>query len=210
MRIKEILMEEEDISPAAIECRTQIGPLLSAVQETTEIFKPNLIIMGTHGASGLEKTLIGTNSYSVMKNSSTPVLAVPENTKFKPLRSLVFSTDYKPIEQTERLTPIAWIARQFGAVIKILHVTQKDKIADVKVAAEGLKLHHFLDGLSHHFFFVENESVEKGITSFIEQQACDLLVMVIHDRPFFERVFHASVARKIVMQGKIPILTLHA
>jgi nucleotide-binding universal stress UspA family protein len=40
----------------------------------------DLIVMGTHGASGFRDGFIGSNTYSVIKHASCPVLTVPPRT----------------------------------------------------------------------------------------------------------------------------------
>lgn len=51
----------------------------------------DLIVLGTHGASGLREFFLGSNAYRVVKNSSCPVMTIPGSNRwldFKKILSL--------------------------------------------------------------------------------------------------------------------------
>lgn len=50
----------------------------------------DLIVMGTHGASGYRDGFIGSNTYSVVKNACCPVLTVPGKKKYQSFRRILF------------------------------------------------------------------------------------------------------------------------
>jgi nucleotide-binding universal stress UspA family protein len=209
-RVLSILEEEENLRLADFILVSKLGPLAPVVNEIVTEYKPSLVVMGTHGAKSIQKKLIGTNTFDVIKNVKCPVLAIPKNHPFISPKKIVFSTDYKPIKNKNRLEPISWIANQYQSSINILNITKSKKIDDTQTAAEGLKLHHFLDGINHYFNFVENDDVETGIAEFLKNNPCQMLVMAIHDLPFFERIFHPSLIKKMAFKSDIPLLTLHA
>src|SRR6478752_4634300 len=59
------------------------GRFITALQNIIERQQPNLIVMGTKGASGLKKILIGSNTVNVMANTRVPVLVIPEVARFE-------------------------------------------------------------------------------------------------------------------------------
>ena len=50
----------------------------------------DLIVMGTHGASGYRDGFIGSNTYNVIKNACCPVLTVPVNKKYLSFKRILF------------------------------------------------------------------------------------------------------------------------
>jgi nucleotide-binding universal stress UspA family protein len=50
----------------------------------------DLIVMGTHGASGYRDGFIGSNTYGVVKNACCPVLTVPGKRKYLSFRKILF------------------------------------------------------------------------------------------------------------------------
>ena len=54
----------------------------------------DIVIMGTQGATGAKEIFLGTNTVYVIRKSSIPVLVIPQGFKFKPLKKILFPTDY--------------------------------------------------------------------------------------------------------------------
>src|SRR5690606_29019172 len=49
---------------------------MNAIQDVTRKKKIDLVVMGTHGATGLREYLIGSNAEKIVRHSPVPVLAV--------------------------------------------------------------------------------------------------------------------------------------
>lgn len=60
------------------------------IAKAAEELHCDLIVMGTHGASGLREFFIGSNAYAVIKHSSVPVLTVPGKKKVKDFKKILF------------------------------------------------------------------------------------------------------------------------
>src|SRR5690606_5579110 len=54
------------------------GNLYEEVSKMTAAYSYDAVIMGTKGSAGLEALFLGSNTYDVILNSRTPVLAVPK------------------------------------------------------------------------------------------------------------------------------------
>ncbi|WP_375056017.1 universal stress protein [Zobellella sp. DQSA1] len=55
-----------------------IGPAAEEILAQAEALGANLIVMGTHGRSGVEKLLVGSTTERLIRKSMIPVLTVPE------------------------------------------------------------------------------------------------------------------------------------
>ena len=53
------------------------GNLITALKKIIAVQKPDLIVMGTKGASGLKRILIGSNTVNVIAKTKVPVLVIP-------------------------------------------------------------------------------------------------------------------------------------
>jgi nucleotide-binding universal stress UspA family protein len=69
------------------------------VKKEAKRLRSGLIVMGTRGASGLKKYVMGSNTASVIEVSHIPVLAVPELGAFKQFGNVVYASDLKHIEK---------------------------------------------------------------------------------------------------------------
>jgi nucleotide-binding universal stress UspA family protein len=84
----------------------------------------DLIIMGTKGATGLSKVLLGSNTAAVIGNSSIPVIAVPQHARFNGIKQIVYASDMLSIHK--ELTAVIPIVKKFKAHLQIVHVLQPD------------------------------------------------------------------------------------
>ncbi|HEY1870918.1 MAG TPA: universal stress protein, partial [Chitinophagaceae bacterium] len=89
------------------------GDLISTLKKMMANYQPDLIVMGTKGASGLKKMLIGSNTVNVIANTNIPVLVIPEAARFKNFNGrnrIVLATDLELLENDAVLDILKEIA----------------------------------------------------------------------------------------------------
>jgi nucleotide-binding universal stress UspA family protein len=59
-----------------LKCETLIGNPFQEIMRTAEKVGADLIVMGTHGRTGIEHVLVGSTAERVVRNSKIPVLTV--------------------------------------------------------------------------------------------------------------------------------------
>jgi nucleotide-binding universal stress UspA family protein len=80
--------------PKSTKFGVEMGSLVvEKIIEVAKTQKADLIIMGTHGASGLSNRLFGSNTSNTIAKSNIPVLAIPVNWEFEEIQSIVMATD---------------------------------------------------------------------------------------------------------------------
>jgi nucleotide-binding universal stress UspA family protein len=66
------------------------GPTSASIVNTADKFSCDLIVMGSHGASGFRELFIGSNTYSVIKHATCPVLIIPTKKKTRQFNNVLF------------------------------------------------------------------------------------------------------------------------
>lgn len=61
--------------------------------ETSSERDMNIICIGTKGATGLKKVLLGSNAAGIIENSCIPVLTIPEYGRYRGVKNRVYSRD---------------------------------------------------------------------------------------------------------------------
>ena len=94
-----------------LNCESSIahGDLITTLKKIIAVQQPDLIVMGTKGASGLKKILIGSNTVNVIANTKVPVLVIPEVARFenflkKGKNRIVLATDLDLLENEDAST----------------------------------------------------------------------------------------------------------
>ena len=94
------------------------GDLVAALKKVIAVQHPDLIVMGTKGASGLKRILIGSNTVQVLANTKIPVLVIPEVARFENFlntgkNTIVLATDLDMLENERALD----ILKEIGLLI---------------------------------------------------------------------------------------------
>lgn len=173
------------------------------VKREAKKLRTGLIIMGTRGASGLKKYVMGSNTASVIEISHVPVLAVPELGTFKNFRNVVYASDLAHLEK-ELKTLIPYLEK-FDSTVHLIHVAQSLKtvsILEKKIDAIVQK-----SGYKNVICRVMvNKNIDEAIDHYVDVTKADLLTMFAHDRSFYEKLFDRSMTRKMAFHSKVPLL----
>lgn len=166
----------------------------------------SLIIMGTKGATGLSKVLMGSNATAVINNSDIPVITVPEFARFKNLKQIVYATDMTNINAEMKI--LVPLAKLFDATVHILHIIspKSKKKIDTKKIITNVTGKMKYPKITFHILI--NDYIIEGIDEYIASTKADILAMFTHNLTFFEKLFGKSVTRQMAFQTQIPLLTI--
>jgi nucleotide-binding universal stress UspA family protein len=189
---------------APIQYYVAIGsPFSDTLLKEAKKLRTGLIVMGTLGASGLKKVVIGSNTTALIGESPIPVLAVPEAAEFKGLKDIVYASDMRNLKrELKQLVPYASI---FGSTIHIVHVVASGDLVD----AIEEKMQRIITQVGYEnvvMIVLADENVDDAIADYIKINRADLLVMFTHKPNFYERLFDKSVTRRMAFHSKVPLL----
>lgn len=173
------------------------------VKREARKLRTGLIVMGTRGASGLRKYVLGSNTTSVIEVSHVPVLAVPELGDFKNFRNVVYASDLTHIEKELR-TLIPYLEK-FDSVVHLIHIASSSK----EVSAVEKKIDSVVQRSGYKNVIVRvivNKKIDEAIDHYVETTKADLLAMFTHDPTFYEKLFNRSMTRKMAFHSKVALL----
>lgn len=164
------------------------------------------ILMGTMGASGLKRLLVGTSTASIIANTKFPVLAIPNNVYFAGINSIVFAIDYQ--ERNEFiLDQITELARTFDAKIELLYITLENVYVDLDIYDWYQNMiKERSPELDISYRVLNHASVQEGIQSYVKSTEPDLIVMASHKKSWFDRILRGSQSKKIAYTTEKPLL----
>lgn len=187
------------------------GPESLRLVEFCKNKKIDLIVMGTKGASGLKEVVIGSFTADTMTKAPCPVLAIPQNCKFKMPEIITFASDYhkKDIQSIRFL--LKW-NELFKAKINILHI---DDGGRPPVSEEELfrsykrEIENQCDDISLSFQHIEGKDISKAILQITQSDKTDILVLSpIRREGIWARLFHKSITKSTAYHIRIPVLTI--
>ena len=174
-----------------------------AVRRFAKKKRTGLIIVGTKGASGLKKYVMGSNTASLVEVSDVPVMVVPEKASFTGFKNVVYASNLDHLDR--ELKTILPYLKVFDSQLHILHVLRpKEDLEEVKqkIAKAWQKINYRKVTVS----IKAGEEIDKVIDQYVKQVKGDLVAMFTHRMSFYEKLFNRSITRKMTFQSVVPLL----
>jgi nucleotide-binding universal stress UspA family protein len=179
------------------------------VEKTLEVAQAigaDIIIMGTHGASGLPKFLFGSNTSTMIAKSTVPVLAIPPDHQPILPKHIVYASDAEHIPG--ELQRIAVFAKVLDASVTLLHFTARD------VKAVEQKIAELIPDNTVSSLHIEVQPLELGVSlltqirHYITTTPTDWVVMVTKERGFWSKLLGNSKTENMATELPVPLLSL--
>ncbi|ADV50300.1 universal stress protein [Cellulophaga sp. E16_2] len=169
----------------------------------------NLVVMGTHGATGSKAVIFGSNTVKAMeKINACPVLAVPEDLRFAPLNEIVFPTDFKSSFKHKELNYLIDIVRMHSATVCILYIGKEEELTAIQ-QENKLHLETLFSTIAYTFHTLTDITIAKGITTFVDSRDSDMIAFINRKHFFFDSIFSKPLVKEIGYNAITPILALH-
>ena len=167
----------------------------------------DLIVMGSHGASGFKEMFVGSNAEKVVRTSEVPVLVIKNEHEDFSVSNFVFASDFKN-DSKETYKQAIKLASYFDAVLHLVLVNTPNNFLTTTEANERIK--EFIKGISFENYTVNiynDKSVESGILNFSHSINADLIGISTHGRQGIAHFFNGSISEDLVNHAKRPVIT---
>ncbi len=167
----------------------------------------DLIVMGSHGASGFKEMFIGSTAEKVVRTSKKPVLVIKNGHDVFDVNDFVFASDFKN-DNKETYNQAVKLAKSWGAKIHLLMVNTAGNFKTTTDAQEAMN--EFIKGTDYenHTLNIFNDiSVERGILNFSKSINADLIGISTHGRQGIAHFFNGSISEDLVNHSKQPVIT---
>lgn len=187
----------------------QSGDAVEVIVGASKTAKADIVIMGTHGASGVKQILMGSNTASVIAKSDVPVIAIPQGYRFKKVKTIVYASDLKnPMNELKYLIPYA---KKLNATIEILNIDYHWGDEDDKKKKEFLKK---IKSLAYKKikYVEQNANIEIGVAAYLKKYLLkrkpEMLVMFPEEKSWFDKIFIGSNTKELAYQIKLPLFSI--
>lgn len=198
---------KEFIEHIPIELITYKGLLQSGIAKTVQKHQIDLVIIGTHGASGYLKKIIGTNTSSLLNSTHCPILIVPEKYEFSGWDNAVIATDFTYTAAINKFAKFKKLVNGFPVKLKILHVlTEKSQSENLR--EKELQFKKDFVGKNIDFVYQHDDNISDGILNYLKESNANLIVVVKHQYSFLTKLLHDSATKQLAFQTTIPVLIL--
>ena len=167
----------------------------------------DLIVMGSHGASGFKEMFIGSNTEKVVRTSNVPVLVIKKDEEEFTPQKFVFASDFSN-EIKEPFAKVVEFANTFDMELDLVYINTPNDFKSTH-AAEKL-MQEFAAGFNINnldTYIYNDVNVEKGILHFANSINADMIGMCTHGRQGLAHFFNGSISEDLVNHAVRPVVT---
>ena len=203
----EDLMDEDYLEGIKVSEVVQFELAFDGILKISKVNEVDLIVMGSHGASGYKEMFIGSNAETVVRNSEVPVLIIKAEEENFEVNDFVFASDFseeikKPFEK------VVEFANKFDATLHLAMINTPNNFKPTSLSNQIMD--EFVANFKVNKFetHIYNESnVEKGILNFANSIDADLIGMSTHGRKGLSHFFNGSISEDLVNHSSRPVVT---
>lgn len=208
--------------------RVESGPAADAILDDARVLPADIIVMGTHGASGFEHLVLGSVTEKVLRKAVCPVLTVPPRTfatSRVPFRRLLCPVDFSE-PSIAALEFALSIAQESDAELTVLHVLEwqpdDEPLPNLPFSVPEYGRHREGDALERLARLIPESArtwcapaprITHGkpyreILGAATEDRADLIIMGVHGRNAFDIMLFGSTTNQVVRRATCPVLTL--
>ncbi len=194
------------------------GPPADVITEVAQTDKASMIVMGTHGRTGLARLLFGSVTELVLRRAKCPVFLVRTTEGAPPpVKGRLFGRILVPVGAGELSLKVLDVVKEFArphdARVLLLHVVEDNPLnphwnfpsGELKLAADRLST----ATIPCQTVFRKGEAAREILAAAKEEDA-DLIAMTTHGRRGVPRWILGSVTEKVLRAAPVPMLVVSA
>jgi len=185
--------------------------VFSEVNDVAEEYGGDLIIMGSHGASGLKEFFIGSNTEKVVRHSNIPVMVIKHNPILVDFEHVVFACDFSE-DAVKPFINATKFFKKLGSKVHLIYVNLPNEQFRSTAEMEG-KVHLFFKKVNgdlsydHSVKYFSDYTIEQGVLNYANAIGADLIAVATHGRTGFSHLLEGSITEDIANHSTLPVIS---
>lgn len=204
-RIEAVLGELRN--EVSLDYSAELTTLISEVNDYVNRNHPDMVILEADEPTGLLSD--NTSNEEIIDEISCPVMLVPRDIVFWPIKQIVYATAYNE-KDVLALRDLLRITAELNPSIKILHVNTETGSGEQMGSldfADAIRKQTGYSNISLENLTAGNDrSVTDMINDYASAVNADLLVVLRDEKKFFENLLNPDRTKKIAKKTDLPVL----
>ncbi|WP_428224240.1 universal stress protein [Flavobacterium sp.] len=203
----EDLLTEDYLNDVSVVEIIQIGHTFDGIMKTINDNDIDLIVMGSHGASGVKEMFVGSNAEKVVRNSKIPVLVIKDERANFNIENFVFASDFTE-EIKAPFEKVVNFVNDFESTLHLVHVNTPNNFKPTRTTQKLMDDFISQFNVSNYKTHIYNDAnVEAGILHIASDLNADLIGMCTHGRKGLAHFLNGSISESLVNHAKKPVIT---
>jgi nucleotide-binding universal stress UspA family protein len=178
------------------------------IMDYAKKYEADLIVMGSHGASGLQEFFIGSNTEKVVRNSDIPVLVIKNRHEHFALNNFIYATDFEEDNHSAFQQAVAF-AKDSKVTLHMLYVNTPNNFKTTHDIEAQMKAFMSKEsGFEDYTLNIYNDNkVESGILHFAQMINAGIIGIATHGRKGLAHFLNGSLSEGLVNHAQRPVIT---
>ena len=191
------LSEKYKVQGVKVAFKFELGPTSQTILDYINTEKIDLVVMGSHGASGLKEIFVGSNAEKIVRRSPVPVLVI-KNYFAGNVTNIVFPNTLETEHQEDLVMKVKALQAMFNAKLHIVYINTPLNFTSDRVTLARLNAFASRFMLKDYTVNVYNhQDEEAGINLFARKVGAELIALGTHGRSGIAHAVNGSLAEDI-------------
>lgn len=171
----------------------------------------DLIVMGSHGSSGIAEFFVGSNTERVVRNANIPVLVVKNNVSDVNFNVVAFACSFSE----ETIKPYLNAVKMFDKIDTKFYLVHVNLPNDRFMSSSEIeqKAVNFFTKAERNLtkmkdvHYVCDYTVEEGVLNCANKIGADLIIVPTHGRKGLAHFFEGSIGEDVANHSTLPVMT---
>lgn len=185
------------------------GSLVNGIQHYIDSHEIDFIVIGSHGNSGHNDLLIGSNTQKVIRSIHRPILVVKQPIDSINFKKVVFASSFN-LEDKEPFLHFRDIMAPFEPEIFLVTVDTPFAFGTMPniTAAAMEDFKKLASPYTCHPYIYKNSNIEQGIREFSGDIGAELIAISNHNRSSLKRMLVGSTVEALINYAALPVLCI--
>lgn len=185
--------------------------VFSEVNDVAKKHGADLIVMGSHGTSGVKDFFVGSNTERVVRNADVPVLVLKNNVSQINFEVVTFACDFSEECIEPYIKAVNMLSKTDSKIYFVYVNLPNDKFKssleiERRVVNFFTKAEGDLDRMKD-VHYVSDYSIEDGILSFSNKIGADIIAIPTHGKKGLAHFFEGSIGEDVANHATLPVIT---
>jgi nucleotide-binding universal stress UspA family protein len=191
-------------------CIASDGSISTVIIEESKNQKVDMIVMGTHGTSGVVEFFIGSNAYKVVTQSECPVISVQSSAKKLGFQDILLPID-NSLHSRQKVNYAVALAKHFASKVHIAGLLDVNEEKDLnKFEIKLDQIEQYLDkcGILHTRKILSGVNQARSTYDYAKEVNADLIVIMTDQDEALTGRLMGTYAQQIINHSKIPVMSI--
>ncbi len=200
-------MEKDFLNGITVHETVNFHQTSDGILETCKEHDIDLVVMGSHGASGFKEMFIGSNTEKVVRTSEVPVLVIKNEHTNLNIKNFVYASSFTE-ENKKPYSKAVALTNMLQARMHLLVINTVNNFYTTSEAEDMMNGFISTSSPDNYTMNIYNDdTIEKGILNFSKLIGADLIGMSTHGRQGLAHFFNGSISEDLVNHARRPVIT---